>query len=243
MGSNVWGEELAQSYDRTSASMFDPAVLDPAVDMLAELARGGPALELAVGTGRVALPLSVRGIEVAGIELSPHMAHQLRAKPGAEAVAVTVGDMTTTRLEGTFTLVYVVWNSIMNVTTLDDQIAVFANAAAHLEPGGSFVVEVAVPSLHWFPGEVGRVFHLDREHVGLDTLDDPVEQITSSHHWFDVEGHLVHHAAPYRYIWPSELDLMGRLTGFRLRDRWASWTREPFTADSTSQVAMFEKVA
>ena len=243
VGSITWGKAVAEAYDATSASMFDPAVLDPAVDVLAELARGGPALELAVGTGRVALPLSARGVDVTGIELSPHMAEQLRAKPGADTVPVTVGDMTTTRVEGTFGLVYLVWNTLMNVTTQDDQIAVFANAAAHLQPGGCFVVEVAVPSLHWFPGERGRVFHLDRHHVGIDTLDDVVGQITSSHHWMDVDGRLVHHAAPYRYIWPSELDLMGRLTGFRLRDRWAGWTKEPFTADSTSQVAVFEKLA
>ncbi|HSS08948.1 MAG TPA: class I SAM-dependent methyltransferase, partial [Acidimicrobiales bacterium] len=175
MASITWGREVAEAYDAASASMFDPAVLDPTVDFLAELARGGPALELAVGTGRVALPLSTRGVSVSGIELSLHMAEQLRAKPGADAVAVTIGDMTTTRLAGSFKLVYVVWNAIMNVTTQEEQVAVFVNAAAHLEPGGCFVVEVGVPEPHWRrPDELGRVFTMEDDHVGIYTYDDPV---------------------------------------------------------------------
>jgi SAM-dependent methyltransferase len=244
MGSIVWGQEVAGVYDVTSAAMFAPGVLDPAVELLFELARGGPALEFAIGTGRVALPLAARGVTVAGIELSPHMTEQLRAKPGADAVNVTVGDMTTTRVSGRFTLVYVVWNAIMNVTTQDDQIAVFMNAAAHLEPGGCFVVEVIVPQLHRvLPGEVGRIFEFEIDHVGIDTFDDLVGQIASSHHWMNVNGRLVHHSAPYRYVWPSELDLMARLAGFELRDRWQGWTREPFTSSSTEQIAIFEKMA
>ena len=223
--------------------MFDPAVLDPAVDLLAELAGGGPALELAVGTGRVALPLSERGIEVHGIELSAPMAEQLRAKPGADAVRVTIGDMATTRVPGTFTLVYLVFNTIQNVTTQDEQVAVFDNAAAHLRPGGRFVVEVGVPKLRQMPPtEVGRVFTMQDDHVGIDTIDDLVGQIQSSHHWWTVDGRLVRHSAPYRYVWPSELDLMARLAGLRLRDRWADWHRSPFTSESESQVVVYEKV-
>lgn len=238
----MWGRTIAAAYDATSAPMFDPAVLDPAVDLLAELAGGGAALELAVGTGRVALPLSARGVPVSGIELSPHMAEQLRAKPGAEAVPVTVGDMTSARVPGSFRLVYLVWSSLMNVTTQDEQLATFENAAAHLEPGGCFVVEVAVPHLPDVTrGDVGRVFTLEPDHIGIDTLDDLVGQITSSHHWMQVDGRLVHHSAPYRYVWPSELDLMARCAGLRLRDRWSDWTRSPFTAESQTQVAVFEK--
>jgi SAM-dependent methyltransferase len=192
--------------------MSDPVVVDPVVDLLVELARGGPALEFAVGTGRVALPLGARGVLVQGIELSPHMAEQLRAKPGADAVPVTIGDMTTTRVPGAFTLVYLVANTIMNATTQDEQVAVFANAAAHLEPGGFFVVEVTVPQLRSVPrGEVGRVFKLDPDHVGIETFDDLVGQIAWSHHWMEVEGRLVRHSAAYRYVWPSELDLMAKL--------------------------------
>lgn len=242
MGSVVWGRELAEVYDETYATGFDPAVLDPIVDVLAELARDGPALEFAVGTGRIALPLSSRGIAVRGIELSPHMVEQLRAKPGADAVPVTIGDMTTTRVPGTFTLVYLVANTIMNVTTQREQVAVFANAAAHLEPGGCFVVEVIVPQLqHVPPGDTSRVFTLEPDHVGIETFEDLVGQIAWSHHWIHVRGQLVRHSAPFRYVWPSELELMGAAAGFRLRDRWSNWQHSPFTSDSASQVAVFER--
>jgi SAM-dependent methyltransferase len=241
MGSVTWGPEIAEVYDKTYAAKFEPSVLGPIVDLLAELARGGPALEFAVGTGRVALPLSARGIAVQGVELSPHMAGQLLAKPGADAVPVTIGDMTTTRVPGTFTLVYLVANTIMNVTTQDDQLAVFANAAAHLEPGGCFVVEVLVPQLRRVPpGEVGWIFTFDADHVGIETFDDLAGQVAWSHHWMEVDGRLVRHSAPYRYVWPSELDLMAKITGFRVWDRWAGWDRTPFTSDSHSQVAVFE---
>lgn len=242
MGSIVWDQDIAEVYDAVYAAMFDDAVLRPMVDLLAELAGAGPALELAAGTGRVALPLSERGIPVSAIELSPHMADRLRAKPGADAVAVTIGDMTTTRVPGTFELVYLVANTIMNVTTQDEQVSVFANAAAHLRPGGCFVVELVVPQLRAVPrGEMGRVFTLDADHVGIETFDDLVGQIAWSHHWMEVEGRLVRHAAPYRFVWPSELDLMARLAGLRLRSRWADWERSAFTSDSSRQVAVFEK--
>jgi SAM-dependent methyltransferase len=242
MASNTWGKEIAEAYDESSALMFAPEVLDPTVDLLAELAAGGPALELAVGTGRVALPLSARGVRVEGIELSPHMVEQLEAKPGAHAVPVTLGDMTTTRVAGTFTLVYLLWNSIMNVTTQDEQAAVIANAARHLGPGGRFLVEVLVPQLRGVPpGQVGRAFTLEPEHVGIETFNDMVGQVSWSHHYMQIGGRLVHHAAPYRYVWPSELDLMARLAGLRLRDRWAGWHRQPFTSDSVWQVVVYEK--
>jgi SAM-dependent methyltransferase len=242
MGVITWGQELAEIYDKTNAAGFELSVLNPTVDLLAEVARGGPALEFAVGTGRVALPLSTRGLRVVGIELSEPMAEQLRAKAGADAVPVTVGDMTTTRVAGTFTLVYLVANTIMNVTTQKEQVAVFANAAAHLEPGGRFVVEVIVPQLRRVPpGEVVRVFTLEADHIGIETFDDLVGQLAWSHHWIEVDGRLVRHSAPYRYVWPSELDLMARLAGLELRDRWADWDRAPFTTDSQTQVAVYEK--
>ena len=216
MGSVTWGRETAEVYDKTYAAKSAPAVLGPIVDVLADLAAGGPVLEFAVGTGRVALPLSARGIAVAGIELSPHMAEQLLTKPGAEAIAVTVGDMTTTRVPGRFTLVYLMANAIMNVTTQDEQLAVFANAAAHLQPGGCFVVEVLVPQLRRVPpGQNAWVFTLDPDHVGIETFDDTAAQIAWSHHWIEADGRLVRHSALYRYVRPSELDLMGTMTGFR----------------------------
>jgi SAM-dependent methyltransferase len=242
MASVTWGPDIADVYDATNAGEFAPAVLTPVVDVLVELARGGPALELAIGTGRVALPLSARGIAVEGIELSPHMARRMRDKPGADAVGVTIGDMTTTRLPGRFRLVYLVANTLMNVTTQEEQLAVFANASAHLEPGGCFVLEVVVPQLRRVPpGETTVVFTMEPDHVGVETYDDPVEQIAWSHHWIAVDGRLVHHAAPYRYVWPSELDLMARAVGLRRSARWAGWDGQPFTADSRSHVTVYAK--
>jgi SAM-dependent methyltransferase len=238
----MWGRDIAEVYDVTSAAMFEPAVLEPIVDALVELTRGGPALEFAIGTGRVALPLRARGVSVQGIELSEHMAEQLRRKPGADAIPVAIGDMSTTRVPGEFALVYLVFNTIMNLTTQDEQIRVFTNAAAHLAPGGVFVVEVLVPQLRRLPPtELGRVFTMDEDHVGIETFDDVEGQISWSHHWMRVDGRLVHHSAPYRYVWPSELDLMARLAGFRLRDRWSGWRREPFTGSSVDQVVVYEK--
>lgn len=242
VASITWGREIAEVYDVVYAAKFAPAARDPMVSVLAELARAGPALEFAVGTGRVALPLAERGVRVHGLELSPYMVERLMAKPGADAVPVTIGDMTTTRVSGTFKLVYLVANTIMNVTTQDEQMAVFANASAHLEPGGCFVVEVVVPQLqHVPPGDTARVFRHDSDHVGIETFEDQVGQIAWSHHWMDVQGRLVRHSAPYRYVWPSELKLMGITAGLLLRDRWADWQRSTFTSDSTSQIAVFEK--
>ena len=243
VGSLVWGQEIAEAYDTINAPLARAGVVGPMVDVLAELA-DGPALEFAIGTGRVALPLSARGINVQGIELSQHMAAQLQKKPGADGVAVTIGDMTSTRVPGSFRLVYLVANTIMNVTTQDEQVAVFVNASAHLALGGCFVVEVIVPQLREVPpGARGRVFTLEPDHVGIETFDDLVGQIAWSHHWVEVSGRLVHHSGPFRYVWPSELDLMARLGGFRLRERWAGWDRSPFTSESPSQVAVFEKEA
>lgn len=236
MVSNVWGPEIAEVFDDVYLETFEPGVLDPMADVLAELAGGAAALEFAVGTGRVALPLRARGVPVHGIELSPHMVARLRTK--AADLPVTLGDMTTTRVPGTFAVVYLVANTIMNVTTQDEQVAVFANAAAHLGPGGCFVIELMVPQ----PQAEPRVFTLRSDHVGIDTYDDRVGQISSSHHWMKVGNRWVQHAAPYRYVWPSELDLMARLAGLRLRHRWAGWDKTPFTSESPSQVAVYERL-
>jgi SAM-dependent methyltransferase len=242
VGSILWGEDIAAVYDSVYASGYSPGVLDPMVEALTGLSRNGPVLELAVGTGRVALALSALGVPVHGIELSPHMAERLRVKPGADAVPVTVGDMTAVRVPRTFRLVYLVANTIMNVTTQEDQEKVFRNAAVHLEAGGRFVVEVVVPRPHTVaPGDKGRVFTLDADHVGIETFDDPVGQIAWSHHWMEVEGRLVRHSAPYRYVWPSELDLMAKLAGLRLEQRWADWHRAPFESDSPAHVSVYVK--
>jgi SAM-dependent methyltransferase len=243
MEPEVWGQDLAEVYDAVYAEMAGPAVLGPIIDLLIGLADGEPVLEFAAGTGRVALPLRGRGLAVTALELSESMADQFRAKPGADSVQLIVGDMTSVRVPGRFGLVYVVANSLMNVTTQEGQLAVFENAAAHLNPGGRFVVELAVPQLRRFPaGQTSRVFTATTHHVGVETLDDPVGQIASSHHWMQVDDRLVTHSAPYRYVWPSELDLMARLSGFRLTHRWADWQRHPFGPDSESQIAVFGRV-
>jgi len=222
--------------------MFDADVLGPTVDLLAELAGDGAALEFAVGTGRVALPLAARGVPVSGIELSSAMTGQLLAKDGAQRVDVTMGDMATTRVGGSFRLVYLVFSTIGNLTTQDQQVACFANAAAHLEPGGCFVIEVGVPDLRRLPpGEDARVFSHAPGYVGYDRYIDLVAQQAMSHH-FVAEGSGVREfRTPYRYVWPSELDLMAQLAGMSLRDRWADWCRSPFTGDSTSHVSVWEK--
>jgi SAM-dependent methyltransferase len=234
---------VAANYDATVADRFDPAVLEPTVDLLAELAGDGRALELAVGTGRVALPLTARGVDVAGIELSEAMVTQLRAKPGGDALAVTMGDMTTTRVDGAFGLVYLVFNTINNLLTQDAQVACFENAAAHLAPGGCFVVEVGVPALQWLPpGERIRPFEATDTHLGFDEYD-VARQWMASHHLYRLDGEWQEFTMPFRYVWPSELDLMARIAGLRLRDRWEDWHRTPFTATSRAHVSVWEKPA
>ena len=237
----VWGREVAERSDAGVAARFDPAELDPTVDVLTELAGSGVALELAIGTGRVALPLAARGVAVVGIELSAPMVDQLRAKPGGDRLHVEIGDMATAEVEQRCALVYLVFNTIMNLTTQAEQVAVFRNAARHLEPGGCFVVEVIVPQIRRLPaGETSRVFHHDDHHVGIETFDDAVGQISWSHHWTEVDGRFVHDAAPYRYVWPSELDLMAELAGLRLEAAWADWHRRPFTSESSNRVAVYQ---
>ena len=233
-------ERIAARYDAMSADMFEPSVLDPAVQFLADLARDGAALELGIGTGRLALPLSERGVRVHGIDVSPPMVERLRAKPGAHAVGVTIGDFATTRVDGSFRLVYLVFNTIMNLVTQDEQVACFRNAAAHLEPGGCFVIEVGVPALQRLPpGETVRAFTVSPTRLGFDEYD-LAAQILYSHHYWVEDGRLETFSAPYRYVWPSELDLMARLAGMTLRERWSDWRRAPFTSDSTSHVSVWQ---
>jgi len=210
--------------------------------VLAELAGNGAALELAVGTGRVALPLAARGVPVSGIELSPAMAEELRAKDDAQLIEVTIGDMATTRVEGSFRLVYLVFNTIGNLTTQDQQVACFVNAAAHLEAGGYFVIEVGVPDLRRLPsGEDARVFSHAPGYVGYDRYVDLVAQQAMSHHFVADGSGVREDRTPFRYVWPSELDLMARLAGRSLRDRWAGWDHSPFTGESTSHVSVWQK--
>jgi SAM-dependent methyltransferase len=233
----------AQSYDADSAEWFDPAVVGATVDFLAGLAGDGAALELGIGTGRIALPLSARGVPVRGIDLSPDMVAQLQAKPGADAIAVTIGDFATTAVDGLFRVAYLVYNTIENLTSQDDQVACFVNAGRHLEPGGCFVVEVEVPPLRRLPpGETALAFRVTPDRLGFDTLD-VARQLGVSHHYWVGEGRSGTFTMPFRYVWPAELDLMARLAGLRLRERWSGWRHEPFTGESTLHVSVWQKPA
>ena len=238
-----FAERVAARYDEDAASLFDPAIVKATADFLADLAGEGRALEFGIGTGRIALPLSERGIDVSGIELSKAMVAKLREKPGAERIDVTIGDFTTTVVEGPFSLVYLMFNTIENLTTQEAQVECFRNAAAHLEPGGRFVVEVGVPDLRRLPpGETFRVFSGQEDYWGIDEYD-VVKQGLVSHHVWIADGSVKRFSAPFRYVWPSELDLMAKLAGMRLRDRWGGWEREPFTSDSDGHVSVWEKPA
>lgn len=237
-------EQIAARYDETSADMYRPEVLEPVVDFLQELAGDGAALEFGIGTGRVALLLSGRGVPVHGIDISEPMLEQLRGKPGSEQIPVTVGDFASTRVDGRFQLAYLVFNTITNLTTQDEQVSCFRNAAAHLEPGGCFVIEVFVPELRRVPpGERVRAFDVRPTHLAFDEYTDFAGQILYSHHYWLHEGNARTFSAPYRYVWPSELDLMARLAGMKLRERWASWTRDPFTDESVSHVSVWERLS
>jgi SAM-dependent methyltransferase len=238
---NYFDEPVAKRFDETSADMFEPDVVEPIVSFLADLAGDGTALEFGIGTGRIALRLSGRGVRVHGIDLSPEMIERLRAKPGAGAIGVTVGDFATTRVDGTFQVVYLVWNTVMNLTTQDEQVMCFQNAADHLEPGGCFVVEVMMPQLQRLPpGETAQPFLVSPTRLGFDMYDIASQGLVSHHYWIDDDRARVE-SYPGRYVWPAELDLMARLTGMRLRGRWGGWKGEPFTGDCTSHVSVWEK--
>jgi SAM-dependent methyltransferase len=240
---DYFGEDVAKDYDADSGDMFDAALVDDTVSFLASLARGGPALELGIGTGRIALPLSRRGIRVHGIDLSPAMVARLQEKPGGAGIAITIGDFATTTVKETFRLAYLVFNTIENLTTQDAQVDCFCNVAQHLEPGGCFVIEVEVPQLRRLPpGETARPFTVTDTHLGFDEFDT-VNQGLVSHHYWMAEGRFEAVSVPFRYVWPSELDLMARIAGMRRRERWGGWKGEPFTADSRSHVSVWEKPA
>jgi len=235
---NYFDEDVAARYDDDAADMFTADVVTPTVDFLAELAGDGRALELGIGTGRIAVPLHKRGVDVHGIELSEAMAARLRAKPDAAGIDVTIGDFAAARAPGTYRLAYLVFNTIENLTTQDEQVACFVNVAAHLEPGGYFVIEVLVPALRLLPpGETVRAFSVGTSYLGLDEYDVANQGLTSHHYWLD-EGRRV--SMPFRYAWPAELDLMARIAGMTLHERWADWTREPFTSDSAKHVSVWQ---
>jgi Methyltransferase domain len=229
VATDYFAGEVAERYDKSAAGMR----VEPVVDFLLPFAAGG-ALELAIGTGRIAVPLAARGVRVVGIDLSPDMVAQLRRK--SETIPVEIGDMTTTRVEGAFSLVYLVYNTIGNLVTQEAQIACFANAAAHLASGGVFVIELELP-----PKERLSVFHLGDTHVGIDEYDSDTQRLVSHHFGLREGGMWERLSVPFRAVAPAELDLMARLAGMELRERWADWDRSPFTAESTKHVSVWQK--
>ncbi|MFE6195912.1 class I SAM-dependent DNA methyltransferase [Streptomyces sp. NPDC057838] len=236
----IWDADTAQRYDTPGSGMFAPEVLEPAVNRLAQLADGGEALEFAIGTGRVAVPLAERGISVTGIELSLPMVEQLRTKADEATIPVIVGDMATTVAPGKYTLVYLVYNTISNLLTQDEQVQCFRNAARHLVPGGRFVIELWVPELRKLPpGQTATVWQSEPGYIGLDTYDVLHQHVVSHHFHFDETKQARLSRSPHRYIWPAELDLMGQLTGFELETRHADWAGAPFTAESRSHVSVY----
>jgi SAM-dependent methyltransferase len=238
-----FGEVVAAGYDEPGSEMFQADVVEATVDLLAGLAGGGRALELGIGTGRVALPLAGRGVDVHGIDLSRAMVAQLRAKPGGDAIGVTIGDFATTRVDGSFSVAYLVFNTIMNLTTQEAQVACFRNVAAHLEPGGCFVIEVMMPALRSLPaGQTVVPYHVSDSRWAFDIYDVST-QATSSNYVSVAGGRGQYRSIPFRYVWPAELDLMAQLAGLRLRERWEGWKREPFTHESDKHVSIWEKPA
>jgi SAM-dependent methyltransferase len=236
-----FGEEVASLYDEHAADMYDESVVGPPVRLLAELAGNGGALEFGIGTGRIALPLAARGVRVAGIDNSEAMVARLRAKPGAEKIAATIGDFSTTRVEGEFSLVYLVFNTIFNLVTQDAQVACFENAAAHLVSGGTFVIETGVPNLQNLPvGQTIIPFRAEPAGISFDVYDVVTQRFSSQHYEFSAAG-VKASPVEFRYAWPAELDLMARIAGLTLRDRWAGWQREPFTTLSRGHVSIYEK--
>ena len=240
----MWGEETAARYDADSAERFAPEVLDPTVDRLERLADDGPALELAIGTGRVGVPLAARGVPVTGIELSEPMVAQLRRKVDEEQIPVHVGDMATTVVPGagTFSLVYLVWNSISNLRTQAEQVQCFRNAAHHLRPGGRFVIDLWVPPIQRLaPGEMAVPMVIGDGHLVFDTYDLVTQGCTSHHYRRQDDGSVRYGAGHFRYIWPAECDLMAQLAGMQLESRWADWNGSPFTATSESHVSVWRR--
>jgi SAM-dependent methyltransferase len=240
--SELWDAETARRYDDPADEMFSPEVLGPTVDFLADLAGGGRALEFAIGTGRVGVPLRERGVPVVGIELSEPMVEQLRTKVDVETLPVTIGDMATTHVPGEFALVYLVFNTISNLLTQDEQVECFRNAARHLVPGGRFVIELWVPPLRRLPpGQLAAPFDVSERHLGFDT-HDLVNQICTSHHFTkDPDGTWRRGAGRFRYAWPAELDLMARIAGLELERRVADWDGRPFTDDSPKHISVWSR--
>lgn len=238
MAESHFDDWVAEHYERLWPQLFAPEVIEPTLDCLVELAGGGACLEFGIGTGRIGIPLSQRGFSVHGIELAPAMARRLRAQPGGQDLAVTIGDFATTSVGGGFSLVYLLRNTITNLTTRDEQVACFRNAADQLVPGGLFLIENYVPQLP--PGETVRVFAAEPDHLAYEDYDPTAQIAVSTHHWL-IDGELRTFSSPHRYVWPEELDDMAKSAGLSLLHRWSDWQRNAFTSDSPSHISVWRK--
>ena len=244
MPQNMFVGRAAELYDVAELLNTQPAAVNPAVSFLAELAGDGPVLEFAIGTGRIALPLRKSGVDVHGIEISADMVAQLKLKPGGEAIPVVIGDMATSHAPGVggFSLVYLVYNTISNLLEQPEQVACFANAAAHLRPGGAFVIELEIPQVRRMPpGQSSFAFDISPHHLCFDTYDFANQRLVSHHYWPESAGPMTTFDSCHRYAWPAELDLMAQLAGLRFRERWGDWSRAQFTGESIQHVSVWEK--
>lgn len=234
-------ERIAETYDQNHGGN-DPALIRQTVDCLIDLSDGGEILEFAVGTGRIAIPLAERSALVKGIELSSAMVEKLRAKETSAPIEVVIGDMTSVRVAGNFSLVFLVFNTIDNLTTQQAQVACFKNAAVHLASGGRFLVETQVPPIQKMAfGETMLAFASDPRHFGVDVFDLATQTYRSNHVWMDDDRH-THVSIPFRYAWPSELDLMAEIAGMKLEFRWSDWDRSPFDHLSGKHVSVWRKL-
>ena len=239
----IFNQQIAATYDVNEAEMFDPAVVDPVLDVLSGLAAGKPALEFGIGTGRIAVPLAFRGVPVHGIDISNAMMEKIKAKPAGDKIKVTTGDFSHTQVDGSFGVVYLVFNTIMNLTSQAEQVACFQNAADHLDAGGYFVIEVMLPRLQWLvPGERLMTWEHSALHWGMDEYDIATQGLVS-HHMHIIDGEPVLSDTPCRYVWPAELDLMAQLASMSLVSRWQDWQQTPFDSQSREHVSIWRKTA
>lgn len=237
---NYFGKEIAEKYD-DDQSIYNPSIVNTMVNFLANLAGNGTALEFGIGTGRIALPLSQKGIKMHGIDFSPDMIAQLQSKPGADSIGITIGNFAEMKVNKSFRLVFLVFNTITNLTTQDAQVNCFNNAAAHLEPGGCFVIETFIPELRLLPhGQTIRPHQFNETRFDFDEYNVATQELVS-HHYKNINGSFQGHSLPFRYVWPSELDLMARLAGMKLKERWSDWNKQPFTNESTAHISVWEK--
>jgi SAM-dependent methyltransferase len=239
----IFDARIAAIDAAADTGMHRQEIVAATVEFLAQLSGDGPALEFGIGTGRIAVPLAERGVAVSGIDISPHMVAKLRERAVGRDIPVSIGDISTTKVDGSFSLVYAIWNTFINLLTQDEQVACFDNAAGHLRPGGYFVTDTMspLPDLRRLPpGETARPFSIEADAFGFDEFELVDQHVTSHHYWIE-DGLMQHWSSPCRYVWPSELDLMARMAGLTLHGRYADWDHAPLSAESSTVISVWQK--